>query len=290
MKIEFYGVRGSMPTPGENTVVYGGNTSCVYLELSNGNNVILDSGTGIAKLNGKFKSYKRPIHLLVTHNHWDHIQGFPYFAPIYSENTTIEIITGITDSNDTDMILKQMSGTNHPVKYDQLPSKITLNTELAHQKEFSLNTFKVTTQALNHPDGGTAYCLTGDNQKVAYVTDNELKPPYAESSTWDEWVAFIKDADVLIHDAQYNNKDMPLKHGWGHSTYEQVAELAMQANVKQVFLISHDPSATDSELARHEKEQQQKSSHKLNITWAKEGCSYLIDTQAFSTITAIRAQ
>jgi len=289
MKIEFYGVRGSMPTPGENTVVYGGNTSCVYLELSNGNNVILDSGTGIAKLSAKFKSYKRPIHLLVTHNHWDHIQGFPYFAPIYNEKTTIEIITGITDSNDTDMILKQMSGSNHPIKYDQLPSSITLNTQLAHQKEFPLNGFNVTTQALNHPDGGTAYCLSGDNQTVAYVTDNELKPPYAESSTWEEWVEFIKGADVLIHDAQYTNKDLPLKHGWGHSTYEQVAELAMQANVKKLFIISHDPSATDTELEEHEKELQHKLKNTLSITWAKEGSSYLIDTQAFGTVTSKRA-
>ena len=284
MKIEFYGVRGSMPTPGKSTIIYGGNTSCVYVELNNGQSIILDSGTGIVGLSSKFTHNEQPIHILVTHNHWDHIQGFPYFKPIYNENAVINILAGATDNNDNDMILKQMSGTNHPIKYQQLPASIILNTELAHQKNFDINSCKVTTQALNHPDGGTAYCLYADNQKIAYVTDNELKPPYAESTSWDEWLAFVQDADVLIHDAQYNNNDMPLKHGWGHSTHEQVVDLALTANVKQLFFISHDPASTDKDIAQQEEILQGELINKLNVAWAKEGHVYYVNERCLSAM------
>lgn len=290
MKIQFYGVRGSMPTPGKNTLIYGGNTSCVYVELANGKSLILDAGTGIAALSAKFKNCKQPINLLVTHSHWDHIQGFPYFQPIYCAHAVINIVAGITDNNDNDMILKQMSGANHPVKYHQLPSTITLDSTLAQQKEFTLNGFTITTQAINHPDGGTAYCIVGDNKKLAYITDNELKPPYPEATSWDEWVHFIKDADVLIHDAQYNEHDMPLKHGWGHSTFDQVADLALQANVKQLFFISHDPSKSDNELATQEVALQKRLANKLNLAWAKEGTEFQLDTHSLDVMHSNKAQ
>mgnify|MGYP005994291713 CR=1 FL=1 len=280
MKIEFYGVRGSMPTPGKNTVLFGGNTSCVYVELNNGDFVILDSGTGITKLNKKLNHYKETINILVTHSHWDHIQGFPYFHPIYCPSTKINIITGIMDNNDNDMILKQMSGSSHPVKYNELPSSITLNAISSPQSKFKLNDFIITTQALNHPDGGSAYCLQGDNQKIAYVTDNELIPPASAATTWDEWIKFISDADVLIHDAQYNNHDMPLKHGWGHSTYEQVMKLAIQANVKQLFFISHDPCRTDQELLAQELSIQSKNTGITQIACAKEDSTFDLNTMS----------
>jgi len=271
MKIEFFGVRGSMPTSGPDTVIFGGNTSCVHVELDNGDDIILDAGTGIVKLGHKREKDTQPIMLLITHNHWDHIQGFPYFTPIFQSGREITIVPGAVEYSDKDMILRQMSGSNHPIKYDQLSANIILKPELALEAEFSVKSFRVTTQKLNHPDGGTAYCLYGDGKKVAYVTDNELKPPGELATTWQQWVDFIADADVLIHDAQYTNDDMPLKHGWGHSTFSQVAQLAIAGKVKKLFIISHDPNRKDSELVALEGLLKKEFSATIDIACAKEG-------------------
>ncbi|MDT0602495.1 MBL fold metallo-hydrolase [Thalassotalea castellviae] len=271
MKITFYGVRGSTPVSGEDSLVLGGHTSCVYVTSNKGDSLILDSGTGIVALGKKLLNTSDDINLLLTHNHWDHIQGFPFFLPIYQENRHISIVTGNVDYDDKDAILTQMSGSTHPVKYQDLPSIIQLDTELAKQDAFSLASFEITTQPLSHPDGGTAYCLHADNQKVAYVTDNELSPVSPPVTSWQEWLAFIDQADVLIHDAQYLEKDMPLKQGWGHSTVDQVVELALQAKVKRLYFISHDPARSDHELLALEATLRTKYQDKLAIEFAREG-------------------
>ncbi len=271
MKFEFYGVRGSMPTPGEDTLIFGGNTSCVHVELENGDDLILDAGTGLVKLGHKRQEVTQDITLLITHNHWDHIQGFPYFTPIFQHERNITVVPGAVEYTDKDMVLRQMSGSNHPVKFDQLPANIKLMPELALKEEFSVKSFSVTTKKLNHPDGGTAYCLYGDGKKLAYVTDNELKPPQKTVTSWQQWVDFISGADVLIHDAQYICDDLPLKHGWGHSTFLQVTQLAVEAKVKKLFIISHDPNRKDSELLSLEASLKKQFSSDLDIACAREG-------------------
>jgi phosphoribosyl 1,2-cyclic phosphodiesterase len=271
MKVEFYGVRGSMPTPGKDTLIFGGNTSCVHVELDNGDDIILDAGTGIVNLGKKLVKQSQPITILLTHNHWDHIQGFPFFTPIYQAKRPIFLIPGSINYPDQDMILRQMSGSSHPVKFEQLDADITLNTELSSQAEFNIASFRLTTERLNHPDGGTAYCLYGDGKKLAYITDNELNPPGEVRTTWQQWLAFIQDADILIHDAQYTNEDMPLKLGWGHSTCSQVVQLAIEAKVKQLFIISHDPARTDSELLVLEQHEKENCGAHLDFHCAREG-------------------
>lgn len=253
MKVEFFGVRGSMPSTGKDTHLFGGNTSCVYIKQNNGNDLILDAGTGIVDLGNRLVEETAPINILLTHNHWDHIQGFPFFKPIYQANRDVTIVVGNVDGEDKDRVLTQMSGSSFPVNYKNLPANLIVNNELSSKSDFIINGFFVSTAPLNHPGGGSAYCIQADGKKIAYVTDNELHPPNEQNTSINEWADFIKGADLLIHDAQYIDDDLPLKHGWGHSTVDQVAELAIQANVKNVVIISHDPSRTDDQLLTIEK-------------------------------------
>ena len=272
MKVEFFGVRGSMPSAGSNTHIFGGNTSCVYIEQNNGKDLILDSGTGIVELGTRLLETQSPINILLTHNHWDHIQGFPFFKPIYQPNRNITIVAGnVDDKKSQDAILKQMSGSYFPVCYQDLPANITLNTALSSQKQFTLNGFLVSTAPLNHPGGGTAYCIKADEKKIAYVTDNELNPPEKANTSISEWVNFIEGADLLIHDAQFIDADLPLKHGWGHSTIDQVAELAIKASIKNVVIISHDPSRTDEQLVAIEKYLHTQYAQQVKIECGREG-------------------
>lgn len=276
MQVAFYGVRGSTPISGADSLILGGHTSCVYVTSDSGYSIVLDAGTGIIALGNELLHCSDDVYILVTHNHWDHIQGFPYFRPIYQENRKISIIVGDVDFDDKNTILKQMSGSSHPVKYQNLPSKITLDIDKAKQKNFTVAGFDITTQALSHPDGGTAYCLHADEQKVAYVTDNELVPAKAPVTSWQQWLDFIEEADVLIHDAQYLEEEMPLKQGWGHSTVEQVVSLAIQAKVKQLYFISHDPARKDQTLLAIEENLREKYQDKLYISFAREGVKVVI--------------
>jgi phosphoribosyl 1,2-cyclic phosphodiesterase len=278
MKITFYGVRGSTPVPGKDTIIFGGNTSCVYVQSQNGHSVILDAGTGIIALGKKLIEKQDPITILLTHNHWDHIQGFPYFAPIFQPDREITLIPGAVEYDDKDMILKQMSGSSHPVKFDLLPAKIELDKSQSINSAFDIAGFKVKTQKLNHPDGGTAYCLYSDGKKLAYVTDNELFPPYAIATSWQQWLEFIGNADVLIHDAQFTDNDLPLKHGWGHSTFKQVANLAKEAKVKKLYIISHDPERTDKSLLEQESLLREEYAQSLYIACAREGLIVNLET------------
>lgn len=247
MQVTFYGVRGSIPAPGPDTVRYGGNTSCVHLRLNSGENVVLDAGTGIRELGNLLATNDEQILLLLSHGHWDHIQGYPFFAPIYQKDREIIVCQGV-EGNAVSLraLLQQMDGSNFPVHSDKLPSRVSAIQEV----EAFLGNQAFTTRRLdlNHPGGGFAYRIEEDGVSVAYITDNELQPPDAPNTTYDEWVAFCQGTDLLIHDAQYTEADMPSKHGWGHSLIGQVRQLAYDADVRNVVFYHHDPDRSDSQL------------------------------------------
>ena len=247
MLVTFYGVRGSIAAPGPLTVKYGGNTSCVHVRLNNGSNLIFDAGPGIRELGKQMVRHDEPLLLLLSHGHWDHIQGYPFFGPIYQPGREIRVCQGV-ESNEIALkaILEQMDGSNFPVHSGDLPSTI----KTVHEVDKYLNeqSYHTLRKHLNHPGGGNAYRIEEDGVSIAYITDNELDPPGAPSTTYGEWVEFCQGVDLMIHDAQYTESDMPAKHGWGHSLISQVRELAVDAQVKNLVMYHHDPERSDSEL------------------------------------------
>lgn len=249
MQITFHGVRGSLPSPGPATASFGGNTSCVHVRLACGTQLVFDAGTGIRSLGQELAGTGEPLHVLLTHSHWDHIQGFPFFAPIFEPERRIHICRNLpVGDSEHAGVLEQMNGHNFPVPWTALPS------ETAYVEDvpafFATHDFALRRQALNHPGGGQAFRIDADGASLAFVTDNELDPPYASATSWDEWVEFCSGVDVLIHDAQYEASDMPHKHGFGHSLVSQVRELAHDARVGCLVLYHHDPQRTDLEVDR----------------------------------------
>lgn len=275
MKVTLWGVRGSVPSPDPTTVRYGGNTACVSVELDDGI-LILDAGTGIRPLGKELMGGDIPIYVLITHNHWDHIQGFPFFPPIYQPHRTIYIFPFKRRQQTMCSLLEQMDGAHFPVTPEELMSNYECilddPLEFLHRQGFDLSQI-----ATNHPGGCDGYRLQHEGKSLVYIPDNELDPPYAKETEFDGFVQFCKGADVLIHDAQYLEQDMPAKHGWGHSLIGQACDLAAAAQVEQLILFHHDPDRSDDELDAIQKEARDwfnRNGHATRCTVAYEGLTF----------------
>ena len=246
--VDFWGVRGSVPSPGPTTNRYGGNTSCVSITADN-KILILDAGTGIRNLGSAIIGQPElEIFVVVTHSHWDHIQGFPFFTPIYQPNRTVHIFPTLHKKNVVlASLIDQMDGAHFPITPDQVPSNFNFVTE--NPLEFLANNgFQLELVPMNHPGKAFGYKITIDDKIICYFTDNEIDPPYEKSIELDELTNQCKNADILIHDAQYIEADMPLKHGWGHSLISQVTKLGESAEVKNLVYYHHDPERSDDDI------------------------------------------
>src|SRR5579863_2412671 len=253
MRVRFYGTRGSIATPGPATLKYGGNTSCVAVRSDGGTLVILDVGTGAAVLGHELVAAGGPLrgHLLIGHTHWDHIQGFPFFAPIFEAGGEWDVYAprGFRQTLE-DVLGAQMQCTYFPVQLSQLPSSIRFH-ELV-EGEFRIDDIKVTTRYLNHTALTLGYRLECDGAAVAYACDHEphsrlfAKGSPSQPSARDRaHAAFLAGADLLIHDAQYLASEYANKVNWGHSTVEYALAVARLAGVKRLALTHHDPTRSD---------------------------------------------
>ena len=246
--VDFWGVRGSVPSPGPTTTRYGGNTSCVSITIDN-KILILDAGTGIRNLGSAIIGQPElEIFVVVTHSHWDHIQGFPFFTPIYQPNRPVHMFPTLHKKNVVlSSLIDQMDGAHFPITPDQVPSNFNFVTE--NPLEFlESNGFHMELVPMNHPGKAFGYKIKIDDKIICYFTDNEIDPPYEKSIELDVLTEHCKNVDILIHDAQYIEADMPLKHGWGHSLISQVTKLGESAEVKNLVYYHHDPERSDDDI------------------------------------------
>ena len=246
--VDFWGVRGSVPSPGPTTTRYGGNTSCVSITVDN-KILILDAGTGIRNLGGAIIGQPElEIFVVVTHSHWDHIQGFPFFTPIYQPNRPVHMFPTLHKKNVVlSSLIDQMDGAHFPITPDQVPSNFNFVTE--NPLEFLENNgFHMELVPMNHPGKAFGYKIKIDDKIICYFTDNEIDPPYEKSIELDVLTKHCRNVDILIHDAQYIEADMPLKHGWGHSLISQVTKLGESAEVKNLVYYHHDPERSDDDI------------------------------------------
>ena len=276
MKITFYGVRGSIATPGKDTVKYGGNTSCIFVEPDDDVVLIFDAGTGIRSLGQLLLSDSRDIYLLFSHHHWDHIQGLPFFRPIYQPGRKIRLLSNNLNAGDASSVLDQMTDSHFPVTGAQLQADIEVAPFNA-RGSIMIGDAKVSTLPLNHPGGGSGYRVDTAHGSLVYITDNELFPPNEVKTSYPEWVKFVQGVDLLIHDAMFLDDVLPKVHGWGHTLVSQTLQLAFDADVKRLVLFHHDPSRSDAQLEAilaDSREWMASHSAGIKVTLAREGESY----------------
>ncbi|MFL6589296.1 MAG: response regulator [Chthoniobacterales bacterium] len=292
-RIKFWGVRGSIPVPGPATIGYGGNTTCVEVR-TNGDIIVLDAGSGIRELgialNKEFGSAPIDMTLLLTHTHWDHIQGLPFFLPAYQAKNTIRVLgyQGARDGLAT-ILAAQMELPFFPVSWKNLPG--TIKVRELKKMNFSIGETRVKSRFLNHPGVCAGYRLFTREGSIAFLPDNEpfepLKLKLAERDgihaeraraqavvQRSKLVEFLKDADVLILDTQYTDEKYQEHIGWGHGALSRVVSLALEARAKKLFLFHHDPSHDDhqiDEMLERARLLVLESGRKLEVEAAREG-------------------
>jgi phosphoribosyl 1,2-cyclic phosphodiesterase/DNA-binding response OmpR family regulator len=258
VRVQFWGTRGSIAKPGPSTARYGGNTSCIEARSARGTLVIVDCGTGGHSLGQNLMSAGAKGlrgHILISHTHWDHIQGIPFFAPLFVPGNEWDIYgpKGLGQSLRA-ALAGQMQYAYFPVALDQCGARMRYHDLV--EGTFDIDDIKVSTHYLNHPALTFGYRLEADGVAVVYASDHEphsrvLATGHGEITGQDlRHAEFVNSADLLIHDAQFTAEEYPAKIGWGHSTVEYVVKLSEYAEVKRVALTHHDPLRDDDAIDR----------------------------------------
>ncbi len=288
LTLRFWGTRGSIPSPGLATARYGGNTPCVEVRTEGGWLIILDAGTGIRELGRSLMERANGDgvdgDIFLTHAHWDHIQGIPFFAPLFHKGNHFTIWGSRSLQTSIDQVVRdQMSPVVFPVSFEELQARIDFQ-ELAEERRAGCG-YEVAAMAVRHPGGALGYRFTESNAKgrgLVYVSDNELSTAahYDSPRGWrSRFVKFVHGAAVLVHDTMYRADEYRNFVGWGHSTYEDAVELAMEAEVDRLVLFHHHPERTDDEVDRCVascRELVQARGARLDVIAAAEGMTLIV--------------
>ncbi len=251
--LSFWGVRGSIACPSPNHVRFGGNTSCLEIHAGSAR-IVLDAGTGLRELGNQFmRDDVRQASLLLTHTHWDHINGFPFFKPAYAANRRFRIMAGHLDSLGVrDILAGQMAEPTFPVPLEAMRGELDFEDFTAGDAFDLVPGVHVRTAKLNHPNRATGYRIEYAGKAICYVTDTEHIIGQPDQAI----LGLIEGADLVVYDSTYTDEEFLAHIGWGHSTWQEAIRLCRAANVKRLAIFHHDPDHDDSFMEQIEAEAQ----------------------------------
>ena len=253
VELTFWGIRGTLPVPGQETIRYGGNTSCVSLEFPKGSLFIFDAGTGIKSLSDHLEAQNRTqieAKIFISHPHWDHINALPFFTPLYKQGNEFEIMgPAHGDISIRELISGQMDGVYFPIEIKEFGA--TVSFQNLKEGIVSIDGIKIQTILLNHPGHCLGYRIDYKDRSICYITDNELFPKtsrFYNSAYIKKLTTFIRNTDALITDCTYSEDEYAQKVRWGHSSITEVIHLAHRAKVGTLYMFHHDPGQTDAAI------------------------------------------
>jgi phosphoribosyl 1,2-cyclic phosphodiesterase len=245
MFVKIWGARGSIPVSGQEYIKYGGDTTCIEIRSKNGRVIIIDAGTGIRRL-GKDLLVQGlyDYDLIFTHAHWDHIMGFPFFRPLYSDRTSLRVHgCPFTEEFVRTMLTKIMSPPNFPVTYGDLLAHIAYSDGCP--EKFQIDSVTVMPIDISHPGGGKGYKFIEEGRSFVFLTDHELGYTHPGGLPHESYLQFCAGADLLVLDAEFTGEEYGRHRSWGHSSYLDTLNLAMEAGVKQLALFHINQDRTD---------------------------------------------
>lgn len=246
MLIRCWGSRGSIPVSGRQYQRYGGNTTCLEIRTNDGKILLVDAGSGIREAgNSLLAEGYRDFTLLLTHAHWDHIMGFPFFKPIYLSQVNLSIWgCPFAQTSIKKLLSRLMAAPNFPVNFDHIRAGISYH-ETCFNPRHQLGSMVITPIALSHPNRGTGYKFEEDGKSFVFLTDNELGYKHEGGLNFKQYLDFVRNTDLLFHDAEYKEDEYKTTRGWGHSCYKDVLKLSLQAGVKKLGLFHHNQERFD---------------------------------------------
>jgi phosphoribosyl 1,2-cyclic phosphodiesterase len=281
MRIKVWGCRGSLPTPGSDTVRYGGNTTCLEIRLNDGTLIIADAGSGIRRLGTRLLAEEEltELYLFVTHAHWDHLTGFPFFRPAYLSKYRIHVRGGPRAKRSLAKYLeRQMEPPFFPVPFKAM--KAAFDFTGGDPRRTSIGSAEIIPIRLNHPGGGYGFKLIEDNRAFVFLPDNELDLTYEHGMTKEEYIDLCRGAALLMHDAQYTDDEYESsKVGWGHSKLSSTVDLGIRAGVQHLGMFHHDPDHTDDEIDGYValcRNHVRQAGSKVQCFGAKEGMEIIV--------------